>query len=189
MLKALFNWVNFKMLKRLYYKKSGYAGREEGITILEVIIATFILLVAIVGSYLAFTQILIETSSVSDRLVAAYLAQESIEVIRNIRDTDWISGSVWNIKLASCLSGCQVDYKAGTIEDGQPNLTPDSETPLNIDSDGFYTYGIGTPTKFKRKVLITSLGTDKLDFEVDVIWVNRGQSYNFRVEESLYNWK
>jgi len=176
------------MLKGLFYRK------EEGITLIEVIVSTFILLVAIVGSYLAFTQIFIANSSVSDRLVAAYLAQEGIEVVRNIRDTNWVSGSAWDNLLVTCPSdGCQVDHKTGTIE-GSPisSLAQYNDSvPLRIDNNGFYTYEEvdSTPTKFKRKITITSSDADKSDVLVDVMWADRGQSYSFQVEESLYNWK
>ena len=172
------------------YKKhfSKFQCREKGITLIEVIIATFILLVAIVGSYLVFTQIFMATFLASDRLVASYLGQEGIEVIRNIRDTNWISGVALNEKVATCSSGCQVDYKTGTPEDAQADLTPYNETPLNIDTNGFYTYEPGTPTKFKRKITIT-YGTGKLDVLVKVLWDARGQSYSFQAEEILYNWR
>lgn len=191
------------MLKKLFYKEPAYrAGREKGITLVEVIIATFILLVAIIGSYLAFTQILIATSSVSDRLVAAYLTQEGVEVIRNIRDTNWLRQAtdpaiVWDDILNTCPeAGCQVDYKKGIPGTPITFLDEYSNTLLNIDSSGFYTYDMvdtgdsmpTTPTKFKRKITITP-DDDKLDVLVEVIWESRGQPYSFAAEEILYNWR
>ncbi len=179
------------MLRDMFRKK------EKGITLIEVIVATFILLVAIVGSFLAFTQIIVATSSVSDRFVAAYLAQEGVEVIRNIRDTNWIGGAGWDDILTTCPGGgCQVDYKTGTPDNVVTSLDTYSGNPLNINDDGFYTYGAGTPTRFKRKITITPGSADqadgdnnKLDVLVEIMWTNRGSSYSFTTEEALYNWK
>lgn len=173
-----------------FYKNFG----QKGITLVEVIIATFILLVAIVGSYLAFSKILMATSASSDRLVAAYLAQEGIEIIRNIRDANWLKASNWKNILSTCSDGCQVDYKTGTSDDPVASLPVyGSGTFLNIDSNGFYTYGSGTSTIFKRKITIVPgaapLDADELDVLVSVMWDDRGQLYKFDAKESLYNWK
>lgn len=162
---------------------------SNGITVIEVIVATFILLVAIVGSYSVFTQIFMATSSTSDRLVAAYLAQEGIEVIRNIRDTSWINSSDWGSMFTICNNGCQADYKTGIPGNFIGSLTPYNGDYLNIDANGFYTYENGTATKFKRKITVTPSGADRLDVLVEIIWANRGEPYSFQSEESLYNWR
>jgi prepilin-type N-terminal cleavage/methylation domain-containing protein len=77
---------------------------NHGFTLIELIISVFILSIAIVGIFGAFSIMIILTSDAADRLTATYLAQEGIEIVRNIRDTNWLNMDV-------CSSG-------GTIPSG-----------------------------------------------------------------------
>ena len=63
---------------------------SKGFTIIELIISIFILSVALVGIFSAFSIVTILTSDSADRLTGTYLAQEGMEIVRNIRDTNWI---------------------------------------------------------------------------------------------------
>ena len=134
--------------------------KKKGFTIIELVITIFILSFGVIGVFSAFSIITILTSDSADRLTATYLAQEGMEIIRNIRDKNWLDMDAtpctdkpcainWlSNKLDGCLSGCGVDYKstgAGTASAG---------TYLNNDSNGFYSYLPGEQTKFKRKITI-----------------------------------
>ena len=163
--------------------------KDRGFTILETTVAIFILVVALVAAISAFYGIMIATSSISSRLTAAYLAQEGIEIIRNIRDTNWLSDSDWESDFADCESqnGCQVDYTTGT---GEIIPQPYTDSCLKIDLNNFYSYSGETPTKFKRKITITHPEEQShiLNVSVLVEWEEKGEQYNFTVEEQLYNW-
>lgn len=162
---------------------------STGFTMLEMIIAIFILVTAIIGSYSVFSRIMVSTSIISSKLIASYLAQEGIEITRNIRDTNWLKGLSWDNSLTNCSSGCdcssgcEADYKSTALIASAPNHF------LNIDADGFYGYSKGsTTTKFERKITVMSPTADVLQVSVSVDWSDRGQFYNFTVDESLYNW-
>ena len=62
--------------------------RNKGFTLAEFIIAMFIISVAIVGTYGVIQKIENVNRSAANQLVAFYLAQEGLEVIRN---PEWIS--------------------------------------------------------------------------------------------------
>ena len=64
---------------------------NKGFTLIELVISIFLLCFVIIGVYNAFSIIVILTSDTSDRLTATYLAQEGIEIVRNIRDTNWLN--------------------------------------------------------------------------------------------------
>ncbi len=154
---------------------------SKGFTAIEAIIAIFILTVAIIGVYSSFSRMAISTSILSSRLIASYLAKEGIEVIRNIRDTNWLTPQNWDTNLTDCVTGCQVDYKSDALD----AYTGDY---LNIDADNFYSYSSGTPTKFKRKITITSESDGSLKVSALVEWQERGEQYSFEAEEYLYDW-
>ncbi len=165
--------------------------RDRGFTILEILIAIFILVTAIIGIYSTFPRIIVATSIISSRLTAAYLAQEGIEIIRNMRDANWLKNPTdptkWNIGLTGCTSGCEADYTTGAV-DQTTALRSYTGALLDIDANNFYSYSGGSPTKFKRKITVTSTATDVLQVSVLINWEDRGKPYNFTAEEKLYNW-
>jgi type II secretory pathway pseudopilin PulG len=101
------------MIKKLL--KSGLFARR-GETLLEVIVA---LLVLTIGSATATSLIVTSIRANQfnkDSLIALNLAQEGLEYMRNLRDTNWIKFSAnnkgcWNMKpaVASCTAAGHID--------------------------------------------------------------------------------
>lgn len=161
---------------------------KKGFTIIEVIVAIFVIVTGFVGVLSLVTQTVSSATYSKDKLIAAYLAQEGIEIVRNIRDTNWISGVGWDTDLTSCsaASPCQGDYN-------DSSLSPYADNPLNIETaSGYYGYDSGTSTKFKRKITITSTtdpdGNPILNVSVLVQWQEREKTYSLEAQENLYNW-
>jgi|SRR3989344_5679750 len=73
-----------------------FMPNNKGFTLIEATLATFILVVGVLGVFSAIQIITRFTSDVSLRLQATYLAQEGIESIRNIRDSNWLAASPWD---------------------------------------------------------------------------------------------
>ncbi len=173
-----------------------YLPKKEklGFTLLEVITAIFILTVGIGGAFALLRQSLSGASMVELKVTAAYLAQEGIEIVRNIRDSNWLesrSSSVsWDDGLTNCQSPncCEGDYKIYTSLTNVSNCNSSNLRYLNIDTNGFYSYDSGTPTKFKRKIIITPKGSDKMEVKVIVEWQERERSHSIEVVEDLSNW-
>ena len=89
---------------------------SKGFTLIELIIAIFILSVAIIGVFSAFSLVAELTSAASSRLKASFLAQEGLEIIRNMRDSNWLQGNGWTdgILIEPCgTTGCEADYRTG----------------------------------------------------------------------------
>lgn len=170
--------------------------KKNGFTLLEVMIAIFLVIVGITGVFLLITKTVGQMALSSSRLIAAYLSQEGIEIVRNIRDTNWLEQSYhansWDEGLVlpdiDCSAGCEADYTDTTVEN--PTLsTYDGGNFLNIDGNGFYSYSPGTATKFKRKITIDTGTPDILEVTVLVEWQEKGKSYQHSAQENLYNWK
>ena len=156
--------------------------KRNAFTILEVMLAIFILTAAIGGSFILIQKTLFSVSQAQSKLIAAYLGQEGIEIVRNIRDTNWLEGLSWNNGLGE--GEWEVDYN-----DLELSLFEDKY--LNLDSAaGFYSYDLtDNPTSFKRKITISPIDGDKLEVSVEVGWTKRGRVYTIDpVVEHLYNW-
>jgi len=182
---------------------------KTGFTLLETIIAVFVVTVGLIGIFISIQNLNKYISEVSDKLIASYLAQEGLEIIRNIRDTNWIESenpenpdNSWDEGLSTnCINGCEVDYFCTTVED--PNsINPqdhnclksyDAGQFLKIDSNGFYNYTEGSNTKFKRKITITKESIPNTEDYALLIKAEIFRNYEIKpiveVMEKLYNWK
>jgi len=155
---------------------------NRAFTLIEIIVAIFVMTVGIVGVYALVPKIISITSANTNSFTASQLAREGIELIRNIRDTNWLEEDSFNDGLTTCSGGCEIDY------DDSEFTAYDVGRYLRINANGFYNYdpvsGTNSETKFKRKITITP-DTDILNVKVEVSWA--GDS--FVVEENLYNWQ
>ena len=152
---------------------------------LEVLISILVVTIGVLASYSVVQQIFAMTFISSSRLTAAYLAEEGMEVVRNIRDTAWVADVEWNnnglltqtyqassqgYSLSSC-AGCGYDELSFLKSDG---------------SLGF-NYSTGTDTKFKRRITLDRSG-DSITVSVDVMWRERGVLHTVNVQGYIYNW-
>jgi len=158
--------------------------KKSGFTLLEIIIAVFVLTVAIVGSFALIQKSIVSASQAQFRLTAAYLAQEGMEIVRNIRDTNWLEGENWDAGIA-ITSDYRLDYQSSEFPDTTCNLG--SGNYLKYDGN-FYTCSSGIDTKFKRTISISSEELNKMKVSVKVEWEERGRTDSIEALEYLYNW-
>ena len=154
--------------------------KNKAFTILELIVAIFVMTVGVLGAYAVVQQIIVYNSISSSRLTAAYLAQEGIELVRNIRDTNWLTVPLvaWNNGLGA--SDWEADYNNGFLSNwiGDGNF-------LKYDSIAGYNYNSGTDTKFKRKITIFDETVNMFKVKVEITWPGN----TVTAEEHLYNWR
>lgn len=171
------------------YMTKKLSNEKRGFTMVELIITIFVITTGLLAVYSVSSQIIAYTNLSVSQLTAAYLAQEGIEIVRNIRDTNWITlgPSLWNTGLAA--GDYEVDYSAASLTPCAAPCNYDSNLRfLNIDG-GFYKYSSsGEKSKFKRKITITSSGLDILKVSVSVQWQDKGKTYTITPQENLRNW-
>ncbi|MBM3283921.1 prepilin-type N-terminal cleavage/methylation domain-containing protein [Candidatus Gottesmanbacteria bacterium] len=81
-------------------KQQFRSSKEKSFTLLEVMMAIFVLTIAVGASYILIQKTFIASSLTQSKLVAYYLAQEGVENVRNIRDTNWLNDVPWNEGIA-----------------------------------------------------------------------------------------
>lgn len=170
---------------------------------LELLIAIFVILTALLAGLYTISGTLAATSVYKHQLIAAYLAQEGIELVRYIRDTNLIQGLLWTEgKLDKCSEYCEAEHDPGNLTECNPNTTPPSCSgeprflKISTVSPKFYNYSSGTNTIFKRKITIKGEdldpaedGPEALEVTAEVIWQEKGKNYSFVVQEKIYKWK
>ncbi len=152
-----------------------------GFTLLETVVAIGIVVVGLASALALLSSSVSAVAVVRQRIAAANLVQEGIEVTRNIRDTNWLKGFPWNQGLANG------DYQ---VEWSSSALVPYGDTFLLFDStSNLYNYTTGNPTEFKRRIKITNLSAIEMMVEVTVTWDNRGRALTVAAEDHLFDWK
>ena len=156
---------------------------DKAFTLVEVLVALLILLIVISASVSVVNQALGATQNIRSKFIASELAQEGIELARNIRDGNWIenmeSATSWDDGLPS--GDWEIDYQSQSLSSYMGNN-------LKIDSNGFYNYLTGTETDFVRKITLEKKSDNQLRVISDIKWTEKGKDYNFTAIEDLYNW-
>lgn len=151
----------------------------KGFTLIEIMVAVSVLTIGVVGVYALVPTVIKTNAANTDRFIASQLAREGMELVRNIRDANWLRQVDWAEGLTACAGGCEMDYN-------DPSLISFQNRFLKIDGNGFYNYKNGTSTTFTRKITITPL-IDYFNIKVQIIWGSGNSSST--VEENLYDWR
>lgn len=186
--------------------------------LMEVIVAIAIITTGIAGTITLTYSNLRSNETSFNQIVAANLAREGIEVIRNIRDENWLQGKTW-IQGFKNMTANPTDYdgiinfdkatKRWSVDLTKNGIT---EGRLYIDADGVYNHTNGTPTPYWRnvevRVILCQFKNDRNNIEAvngncqnyaawdavgikvisNVQWQEKGQTKTYRLEENLYNW-
>ena len=156
------------------------SNRELGFTLIETLVSLVLLSMAIIPALMLSTEAVNIAFDVRDTLTASGLAQEGVEVVRAIRDTNWFNDRVFDTGLADGT------YR---VEWNSTSLLPLSGNPALNLSNGLYTYSGGAGTVFSRAITITKVNAGELRVVSRVSWTDRGVTKNVEAEEHLFNWK
>jgi hypothetical protein len=179
-------------------EKNIRSSNSKSFTLLEVILAITVLTLAVGGSFILISQTIASVSVVQSKLIASYLAQEGIEVVKNIRDTNWLKIQPWDQSLEE--GDYEVDYDDFSLTECSSPCDYGHDYNLHflkIPDQGFYNYDLGDPTIFKRKITISDKvdlddppdgEMDKLKVSVEVLWKEKGKIHSITSIEYLYNW-
>lgn len=159
-------------------------NKSKAFTLIEVVVAIAILAIGLVGAY-GVLPLIIKSQAINiDEFLASQIANEGVELTRNLRDNNWLLWlSDWKTGLKGCSLGCEIDYN-----DTGFTVIGESGRFLQIDpTNGFYNYGLGTDSKFKRKITIIEDASGYLNTKVEVTWNGNGSP--FILEENFYDWQ
>lgn len=157
-----------------------------GFTLVEALIAIFIIGVALTGALSIITSQTIVGYFIQNSFIASGLAQEGIEVVRNIRDTDIFAGNPFGA-LGSPPGPAVGTYR---VEWNSASLMALSGNPvLQKDADGMYGYANGgSDTIFRRSILVSYPNADEMRVIASVSWRERTGQKSLSAEEHLFNW-
>lgn len=161
---------------------------NQGFTLLEVLIATGIIMTAMVGIFGLAIQSLKAAEASRNFFVAANLAQEGVEIVRSARDSNWLAypddNSHW-------LDGLLGTYRVQSFgPSGGAVILANSTAPLKIGPAGYYNYDTGTDTIFSRTIEVNDLGGDQASVKSTLVWTGAGNlQRTLEVMDKLTNWR
>lgn len=125
-------------------------------------------------------------------LIASMLSQEGLELVRNVRDENWLNDAVdWKNGIVPPSGTYRIYYDEATesvVIDDTADLITDLKAKLKFIND-FYTYGVGTDySPFYRLISATDNG-DYIAVSSTVEWQDRGKTYDYVSETYLYDWR
>ena len=154
--------------------------KDKAFSLIGVIVTIFIVSVGLMG-VLGLSDTSLKGAALSEnRLIASGLAQEGIEIIKNIRK----SNMEWDDWHSSVVDG---NYR---VQYDSSSLMVFSETPLKLNlASGLYQYDSGNNSIFYRKVALTKISDHEVKVVVEVKWLLKGAQRVLTVEDRLWNWK
>lgn len=168
---------------------------QNGFSLLETVIALGILVVGIGGAVGLVAQSLSSIEAIKNKVISANLAQEGIEVVRNLRDENWLNDVHWRGE-GGGISLVDADYR---VQYNATALINFADAPLQVNSAGYYgyngQYGFsgGSDTVFKRKITLSTVtksdSTQVMKVVSQVDWTEKGRAKSIKLEDWLYNWK
>jgi len=94
-------------------KRSKIKNSRKGFTLIEMMIVVFVVGVGLIGALSFFNINLNNQFEVKNELVAAGLAQEGMDIIKNIRDYNLLNGKAWDFNLGNGGAPCSdIDFKS-----------------------------------------------------------------------------
>ncbi len=155
--------MNKNFIKKFYYR---LFINQKGFGMVELVI-TIVILGFGLFSLLNLMSFLVRADRINKiDFIALNLARQGVEVIRNIRDSNWLSGKKWDdgLSLGNDYSGI-VDFDLNTNKwkvDFLPNSIDDNYTKLYFnEKEKIYTHQpIGKYTNFRRILKLKSICYD-----------------------------
>lgn len=194
---------------RLIYSYMNYLRtnkKNTGFTLLETLVAISILIIAITGTFGVAQNSLSSSYEARDQVVAFYLAQEAVEMVRNLRDENslarindptisWIAGLAAQPS-DPCYFGktCAVDAVIKTFStcpSGRNSCYPIFQD-TNPQSPTYRKYGQNaswTQTNFNREINLSQATTTELAVEVTMRWTKGLLTRTFIVNEIIRDWQ
>lgn len=187
----------------IHFKKN---TKNSGFTLLETLVAISILVLAITATFTVAQNGLSSSLEARDQVVAFYLAQEAVEMVRNARDENSMTrisvpSTSWLAGLASqasdpCYFGkvCTVDAVTKTFvacPSGSGSCLNLTQDPVP-QSATFGMYGQNqswTQTNFNREISLSQSTTTELVVGVTVKWTKGLLTRTFKVNEIIRDWQ
>jgi type II secretory pathway pseudopilin PulG len=164
-----------------------FLKKQAGFSILEIVVAIFIITMGMVGVLSLITQNIQVQYINKNNLIASQLAQEGLELIRNKRDKNWLEGNDW---ISGITPGDYIADYTGYIGIVSGMEEAKLQERNDLGEEGYYWYNAeDSNTIFSRLITTSQTSSELLNVSCLIQWEDRGQTYQYVADTILYNWR
>ena len=182
---------------RTSYRSLDAKQKVRGFTLVETLVALSIFSVSLVALLNATSSGASDVNFAKNKVTASFLAQEGVELVRNIRDTsaNGTGQSSWDVTRTNCLNARGCYLAPGNTSSLLCPLGSGGESGCPVlrlnTSTGYYTYlpvsSTNVLTDFRRVISFENTGPGEIRIVVEVLW-NRERN-RVTVSETLFDWR
>ncbi|MDP3792118.1 MAG: type II secretion system protein [bacterium] len=170
-----------------YFKKN---KNQRGFTLVETLVSLVVLSFGLIPTLSVIVSSVNISKIMRNNLVAANLAQEGVEVVTSLRDSNWFNGVNFDNGLVGTW---RVEWNTNWASNPPQSVTPETNPFVRLDpATGLYNYTTGSPTFFKRLVTV-SLTANTCNCELvvvsEVTWSDFRRTRTIKAESHLFNWR
>lgn len=161
---------------------------KKGFTLVETLVAVFILTLGIVATSTVTQRNLQGAYYSRDQITAYFLAEEAVEVLRNKRDSNIKQGSDWLFGMQiPAANNVPVEVCVETANGIPAMLLSCPGDHLKYSADIGYGYSTGDESKYERHIILTRRSANEVEIKVTIEWSNSlTSSKSFTIYKSLF---
>ncbi|MBU4217108.1 prepilin-type N-terminal cleavage/methylation domain-containing protein [Candidatus Parcubacteria bacterium] len=160
-------------------------NNNTAFSIIEVMVAIGIVSVGMMGVLSLMTRNVLTQTLNKNNLIASMLAQEGLELVREVRDTNWLIDPPVSFD-DGIPATSTIDFY-GFESTGQDFSS--SATDIKMDEYGFYGHTGATSTIFKRLITVSRTNPEFINVKSTVRWSQSGKNHDYIAETLLYDWR
>lgn len=170
--------------------------RQRGIGILEVVVAVYFLTFGILGLASLMLKSLQANKVTFNMMTASQLAQEGVEIVRQVRDNNWKTGANWKTGTAAMSAtdivqdgAYRVDYASAINDAGYDvDTVDDAAARLYIDASGRYQHAVSAVTTPYNRIIQVQDNGGNVRVTATVRWRDGTGTHDYVSETILYDW-
>ena len=161
---------------------------RKGFTLVETLVAITILMIAIAGPLVVASKGLNSALYAKDQMTASFLAQESMEMIKNAKDNNIDAGTGWLGSFGGCFVSSPCDASALDAANLNTLCSDSSGCRLYHSDTAGYNHSLqGSPTIFSRLFYIEAFSVDEVSVHVIVNWYEKTIPYQIHLTSQMTN--
>ncbi len=160
---------------------------KKGFSLAEVVIALGILSFGLIGISSLLLQNMQVENLTKNYVVASMLAQEGVELVRNIRDENWVLYQDWLDDIPG--GNFAIDYRGRSSINITPNNLGDTGTRLYLDGANFYSHDTSLLSTPFYRLITVEIFAEYILVKSDVMWKGRFGERHYIIETTLFNWR
>ncbi len=177
---------------------------KQGFTLIEALVAIFILTISVTGLLGVVSQSVFNSNYAKNKTTATALAQEGIELVRNIQDQSLLNAGEngygsFQAFVGAVFLECSLYGQSGGFCEIDPATLQISPCPtqgnqvecrkLSISPSGYYDYSPNNPqSPFRRTISVEDTSGDSGKATVTVSWMQGSVERKVEYETELFFW-